>query len=432
MELRTLMQQEMHANPVLEETGDSPEENEEDWEREVEELRKQDEDWREYFAQSESASGRYSDEADKKRQFLFDSQVVQTTLHEHLLEQLHLATSDPELLRGGEQCIGSIDQDGFLRATPEEIAESAGVSPEDALNACALIQSFHPPGVGARDLTQCLLIQLAQRGLHESLEFQIVQHHLDSLGRNRIQEIARHFKVPPSRIQEARQLIAHLQPKPGLAFRPDEPQQVVQPEAVIFKHEGQWRVHLNADPVPRLRISPAYKELLSESHKDPKLKDYLRERIRAGKFLIKCIHQRQDTIASILHEVIEQQESFLENGPNELKPLTMSRVAQAVGVHETTVSRAVANKFIETPWGVLPMKYFFTSGYRTEDGSRLSNTSVKGAIHELIQQEDKAHPLSDTAIVNILKKRGIQLARRTVAKYRSELNILSSNLRREV
>lgn len=431
MELRALMQQEMQANPVLEDIAEAPEESDEEWDKELDEIRQHDEDWREYFTQSQGSNASYSSEAEKKRQFLFDSQIAQPSLSEHLLDQLLLSTDEESIQKAGEEIIGNIDDDGLLQSDVEEIAEATGLSRETVHSALELIQSFHPPGIAARDLKECLLIQLSLRGLKESIEYQIVEENLDLLGRKRFQELAKKYKVSGDRIREAASLIGGLQPKPGLAFSPDEPQNVVQPEASIFRHEGKWQVQLNADPVPRLRISPSYKDLLAESHKDINLKEYLRDRIRAGKFLIKCIHQRQETIEGILREVIEQQQDFLEEGPSKLKPLTMSRVAQAVGVHETTVSRAIANKYVNTPWGVIPMKYFFTSGYRTDDGSRMSNTSVKEAIQQLVGDENKSSPLSDTDIVSILKKQGIHLARRTVAKYRAELNILPSNLRRE-
>jgi RNA polymerase sigma-54 factor len=189
---------------------------------------------------------------------------------------------------------------------------------------------------------------------------------------------------------------------------------------------------MNHDPVPRLRINDTYKDLLGQSARDQNLRDYLKNKIRSGKFLIKCLHQRQETIENILKEVVKQQVDFLENGVSHLKPLTMNQVAQVVGVHETTVSRAIAGKYVQTPWGVLPIKFFFTSGYQTSGGETLANTSIKDAIADLVSREDRKAPLSDSDIVKILSERGIDLARRTVAKYRAELKILPSNLRREL
>lgn len=433
LELQSLIQQELVSNPVLEENQEKPEErndSDEDWDREVEQLRQQEEDWREYFSQSRTNYGE-SKEAQEKRQFLFDSQVEHTTLADHLTSQLGLYQLSKEVYRAGIEVIGNIDEDGFLQASTEEMAIAAQVSPENIVSATELIRTFDPPGVGAKDLNQALQIQLEQRGMPGSLEVDIVRDSLNELARKRYTEIARKYKVGQDRVQEAAHLISTLQPKPGARFAPDQPQNVVQAEAAFVKSNGQWVVQLNDESVPRLRISNTYKDLLGQTGKDNNVKDYLKERIRAAKFLIKCLHQRQQTIHDILMEIAHKQEGFLEEGISALKPLTMAQVAEVVGVHETTVSRAIANKYVSTPHGVLPIKYFFTSGYQTAEGTAMANTTVKEAISELIQREDKFKPLSDSDIVEILDEKGIKLARRTVAKYRGELNILPSNLRRE-
>lgn len=432
MELKAMIRQEMSANPVLEENELVPDSNEEEWDKELEELREIDQEWRDYFSQSQHSNSLRSEENEQRRQFLFDSQISQASLADILKEQLHLASSEPEILTAGNEIIGNIEPDGYLEASVEEIAASTALETDVIQTALDLIQSFHPPGVGARNLRECLLIQLEQRGMTSSTEYQVVDRSLDLLGRKKYQEITRKHRMTQERSQEVISNIRQLQPKPGLAYADSSPQNIVQAEAAIIKDEdGEWQVVLNSDPVPKLRISNIYKDLLSNSYHDSHLKHYLKEQIRSGKFLIKCMNQRQDTLESILKEVVKSQYDFLEKGPRFLKPLTMNRIAQSVGVHETTVSRASANKYIETPWGVLPMKYFFTSGYRTDDGSRMSNTSVKDTINELVLKENKSKPLSDSEIVATLKKDGINLARRTVAKYRAELNILPSNLRKE-
>ncbi|NJK92748.1 MAG: RNA polymerase factor sigma-54 [Blastochloris sp.] len=428
-ELQALLQQEMQTNPVLEEKTQEQETDDDEWESEVEELRQQDEDWKEYFSQSNRSHGS-SEEAQKKRDFLFESQIEQESLTDHLIGQLLLATSSEELAKAGEEIIGNLDEDGFLKASLEEIHIATGVPAEQIAAALQLVQSFHPPGIAARDLGETLLIQLQQRGRGDSLEAQIVSQDLDLLGRKRYAELARKYRVPPDRVMEAAAAIGQLQPRPGSAFAPQQNQNVVQAEASFIKSETEWQVLLNEEPVPRLKISDTYKDLLGQSLSDKNLKEYLRERIRAGKFMIKCLHQRQQTIENILKEIAKRQVDFLENGIGSLKPLTMSQVADAVGVHETTVSRAVANKYVHTPWGVLPMKFFFTSGYKTSEGETMSNTSIKDSINDLVSREDSSKPLSDSEIVDILEERGIKLARRTVAKYRAELNILPSNLRR--
>lgn len=241
MELRALMQQEMQANPVLEDIAEAPEDNDDDWDKEVDEIRQQDEEWREYFAQSQGSNGTYSSEAEKKRQFLFDSQIAQPSLSEHLLDQLLLSTESESIQIAGEEIIGNLNDDGFLSCSLDDIVEATEVELKTTESALELIQTFHPPGIGARDLKECLLIQLNRRGLNKSIEYQIVAESLDLLGRKRYQELARNYKVNVERIRDAATLIGRLQPKPGLAFSPDEPQNVVQPEASIFLHEGEWR-----------------------------------------------------------------------------------------------------------------------------------------------------------------------------------------------
>jgi len=430
LELRALVQQEMQSNPVLEEPHEEPTEQEEDWDHELDEMRRNDEDWRDYFSQT-SQQRRVSSDDQEKRQFFFDSLVEQESLADHLMGQMTLATESEEILRAGEEIIGNLDEKGFLKATLQEVANSSRTSLETTGQALSLIQTFHPPGIAARDLRETLLIQLKQKGKEGGLEWGIVSGCLDELGRKRFAEIAKKLENTVERVQEAANYISTLQPRPGAAFAPDQPQNVIQPEAAIVKSDdGKWIVQMNHDPVPRLRICDTYKDLLGKSEKDPNLRDYLKDKIRSGKFLIKCLHQRQDTIENILKEIVARQNDFLETGVSALKPLTMSQVAQVVGVHETTVSRAIANKYVQTPWGIFPIKFFFTYGYQTDGGQTMSNTSIKEAIGDLINREDRAKPLADSEIVKILGERGIPLARRTVAKYRTELRILPSNLRR--
>jgi RNA polymerase sigma-54 factor len=429
MELRSLVHQEMQSNPVLEESAPEPENDTEDWDSELEEARKQQEEWSEYFQQS-SSTGSYNPDAQKKRDFWFESQTEHRSLTEHLLEQLHLSITPPLLNETGEAIIGNLDDNGFLTLPLEEVAQASGVSIEKAEEALQLIQSFHPPGVAARDIRESLLIQLRQRGREDSLEHQIVDHHFELLGKKKIQDIAKKLKVDLQRVQEAADYIASLQPRPGALFSADNPHHIVQAEAAILKVDGEWVVQLNEDPIPRIRISNTYKDLLGQAHNDTQVRSYLRDRIRAGKFLIKCIHQRQDTVLKLLNELITRQRDFLEEGVSALKPMTMSQVSAAVGVHETTISRAVANKHVQTPWGLFPLKFFFTSGYRTASGQKMSNTSVKERIQELVAREDGRQPLSDADIVDILQEEGLKVARRTVAKYRMESNILPSHLRR--
>ena len=440
MELQSLVQQEIEINPVLEEAADEPKtESEaadaaetEDWDKQLEELRQKDEEWREYFSQSNTPSASYSAEAAERRQFLFDSQVEAPHLSDHVTRQLSLATSNAEMLRVGGEIIGNLDDAGFLKIPLVEIAQSVQVDYQVAQNTLSLIQTFDPVGVGARDLRECLLIQIERLGKSGELEAIMVSQYLNELGRKKYQDIARALKVPLERVQAAAQFIATLQPRPGSSFSSEDKQNIVQAELAIQKNGDDWIVVMNDDPVPRLRISDTYKDLLVNNGHDPGLREYLKEKIRAGKFLIKCLHQRQQTIFNIATEIVKRQRAFFDQGVAHLKPLTMNQVAEVVGVHETTVSRAIANKYVQTPYGLFDLKYFFTPGYQTASGEVMSNTSVKDAIKDLIDRESPTKPLSDQEIVKILGERGIPLARRTVAKYRAELGLLPSNLRRSM
>jgi RNA polymerase sigma-54 factor len=434
MELQSLVQQEIEINPVLEESPDEgkPETDAEDWDKQLKELRQKDEEWREYFSQNNTPAAPYNPEAAERRQFLFDSQVEAPHLSDHLLRQLTLTTSNQEMIRVGEEIIGNIDDAGFLKVPLVEVAQSARVEYQVAQDALDLIQTFDPVGVAARDLGECLLIQINRLGKSEEIEAMIVRHHLAELGRKKYQDIARALKAPLERVQAAAQFVATLQPRPGSCFSSDDRQNIVQAELSVQKVGGDWVVVMNDDPVPRLRISDAYKDLLVNNGHDAGLREYLKEKIRAGKFLIKCLHQRQTTIFNIATEIVKRQRAFFDEGVAHLKPLTMNQVAEVVGVHETTVSRAIANKYVQTPYGLFDLKYFFTPGYQTASGEVMSNTSVKDAIQDLISRESPTKPLSDQEIVKILSERGIPLARRTVAKYRSELGLLPSNLRRSM
>jgi RNA polymerase sigma-54 factor len=434
MELQSLVQQEIEINPVLEETQEEakPETDAEDWDKQIEELQKKDEEWREYFSQSNTPTASYNPEAAERRQFLFDSQVEAPHLSDHLLRQLTLATSNPEMIKIGEEIIGNLDDAGFLKIPLVEVSQSAQIDYAVAQKTLELIQTFDPVGVAARDLRECLLIQINRLGKSEELEAEMVSGFINELGRKKYQDIARALKVPLERVQAGAQFIATLQPRPGSSFSSDDKQNIVQAELAVQKSGDDWIVVMNDDPVPRLRISDTYKDLLVNNGHDAGLREYLKEKIRAGKFLIKCLHQRQQTIFNIATEIVKRQRAFFDQGVAHLKPLTMNQVAEVVGVHETTVSRAIANKYVKTPYGLFDLKYFFTPGYQTASGEVMSNTSVKDAIQDLIGRESSNKPLSDQEIVKILGERGIPLARRTVAKYRSELGLLPSNLRRSM
>lgn len=435
LELRHLVRQELEENPVLEDESvevsleEASTDSEDDaFDQEFAELSAMDQEWREYMAQSRLAAPK-RDDAEERHQFMLDSLVVPETLQEHLADQLHLSDAPPELRRVAELLIGNIDENGFLQVTLEDLCFDQGIPLPDLEAAKALVQSFDPVGVGAADLRECLLIQLERLGKRHSLEHRVVDQHLDDLAKRRYPLIARKLSVAPEQITRAAEFIATLDPKPGSRFTSGT-NTYITPDVVVEKSGSEWAVSLVNDQVPRLRISNSYKDLMAQAASGRDVRSYIREKIRAGKFLIRCIRQRQQTIETIAREIAARQSDFLERGPAHLHPMTMSQIAEVVGVHETTVSRAVSGKYLATPHGVFEMKYFFTTGYQTDSGEALSNTSVKKALAELVAAEDPKKPLSDEAIVAELKKAGVTIARRTVAKYRDELHILPSHMRK--
>ena len=589
LELKALVEQEMAQNPVLEESAEEPQtadKNEEegagegeapspsidpaeppadtqfdpatekpsdapvdDFQAEFEKLSQMDQEWRDHFAES-SAPTRSRQEDEEKRQFMFDSLVAGTSLQEDLLEQMRTSDLPEEKHPVAEMIIGNIDEMGYLKASVEELAASTSLPPEEILEVLRIIQTLHPPGVGARDLRECLMLQLERNNLTDTLEYQIIDQHFDALGKRRIPDLSKGTGADLDDVQEALARIARLNPRPGNDFLPENDIYVM-PEVFVTRspddhgtwlltgedildvakvvgalqnptqplaqflwnrfspeaqqtlrsvEEGSLRqqrralvvelnkllpgdsfyeaarssgvnlsaetedlsrsypqgedlvqfnrlllqdaypgwiarrpdyvVSTNNDHLPRLRISNTYKDLMAQADSSPEVRNYIRDKIRAGKFLIKSLHQRQQTILNIGKEIVKRQRKFMDKGVASLKSLTMAQVAEVVGVHETTVSRAVSGKYMQTPQGVFEMKYFFTSGLQTATGENMSNTSVKEMIDSIFKAEDTTKPLSDQEVVQMLKVKGIVIARRTVAKYRSELNILPSSLRK--
>ena len=423
----------MPEEPGADERNEVEPSADDNFKNEFEKLASLDEEWRDYMAQSASYPEGFRDskEAQDKRQFVFDSIPVQETLQQNLIGQLNQSLLSASDRKAAELIIGNIDDNGFLQSTPEEMALNSGIPKEDFEKMLALIQSFYPSGVGARDLRECLLIQLRRGGKERSLEYKIVSEHMEDLGKRRFPEIARRMGISVEDVQKAADNIARLNPRPGQVFAA-APQNYVLPDVMVEKVDGEYQVSSNNEQIPHLRISNLYKDIIASGNTQTSdVKDYVRDKIRSGKFLIRSIHQRQQTILNIAWQIVSRQRDFLEHGPSHLKPMTMGNVADAVGLHETTVSRAVSGKYMATPQGVFEMKYFFTSGYQTATGESLSNTSVKEAILDLVKHENGSAPLSDHEIVQILGERGIPIARRTVAKYRTELNILPSHMRRK-
>lgn len=474
LELKALVEQELQQNPVLEEVATTEEDQEDklardgdtsvighgdtqmiaqadpaepptdlkfdpatekqsnepvdDFQAEFEKLAQLDQEWRDHFSAS-ATPARSTAEDEEKRQFLFDSITTGTSLQEHLLEQVRMSELTDEQQSVAELIVGNIDDYGLLKATVEELSATTGIAAEKILEVLKVIQSFEPVGVGARDTRECLMLQLERQGRQESLEYRILRDHMDALAKRRVPEMARGTGADTDEVQEAMARIALLEPRPGRAFLPDNDQYVVA-EVFVVKSGDDYVVSTNNEQVPHLRISNTYKDLMSRPDTSSEEREYIRDKIRAGKFLIKSLHQRQQTILNIAREIVNRQREFMEKGIAGLKPMTMIQVAEVVGVHETTVSRAVSGKYIQTPQGVFEMKYFFTSGIQTASGQDMSNETVKEIIDAIFKAEDQTKPLSDQEVVLMLAEKGIVIARRTVAKYRSELNILPSNLRK--
>ena len=392
-------------------------------------LGKLDEDWRDHMASVGGAQPYTSEDAERRQHFL-DSLVSESSLQEHLMRQAEMSELSPPALEAIKHLVGSLDDRGFLTQLPPDVALQTGLPLEAVQQALAGLRTFDPPGIGARDLGDCLLAQLTAKGRGTSLAARMIRNHFELLTRRRIPELARKLAVDPDDVQHAIEEIGKLDPAPGRRFAEDN-NRIVVPDVTVERDGDEWKIHLNSDYIPRLRISSTYRDLIAKGTLSKEERDYLRERMRAGKFLIDSIEQRQRTIERITREIINAQKEFFDRGVSHLKPLTMTQIADVVGVHETTVSRAIANKYLRTPHGVFDFKYFFTPGYQAESGSAVSNTSVKEMIADLVNMEDPASPLSDQELVKKLQGKGITIARRTVAKYREELGILPSNLRRD-
>ncbi len=437
-ELRQMVEQELQQNPVLEmetaeisleDTQQEKDLNDDGFDEEFSRLSAMDDEWRDYMQQSASRSPRTSED-EEKRQFMFDSLTSPVTLQDHLIQQLSMSDCTKEVRKLAEMLIGSLDDRGFLQAPLGDLSLSLSIPLADLQAAAAIIQTFDPPGVGAEDLRDSLLIQLQRQGREHSLESRIIVSHLDDLARKRFPQLARKLSVPVSEISRAAEHIASLNPRPASAFATTT-QHYITADVQVERSNGRYQIVLNEEQLPRLRISNLYKDLMSDAHSREEVRGYIRDKIRSGKFLIRSIQQRQQTIQRIAEQIVARQQGFFDEGPSQLKPMNMSQVADAVGVHETTVSRAISGKYISTPHGVYELRYFFTSGVDTDSGEQVSNTSVKSTLADIVKGEDPAQPWSDEDLVQQLALHGIKLARRTVAKYREELSILPSHLRRQ-
>lgn len=431
LELSQILQQAIVTNPVLEVTTDEhPIETPEipDAEHDMETISELDDDFRELqITERKSAGSPLEDQ--QKIDHLYNSIVAPETLQQHLLSQLETSLLPPDVKQAGRHIIGQISDRGFLEQSIEDIANTSEIPLRALEKSLVAIQNFDPPGVGAASLSESLLIQLHKRGIHNSTETRIVENHLGDLARKRYPDIARKLGVTIDSVTQAAAVIASLTPDPGAEFDPTSNPHIA-PDVIIQKNkEGQWRATLTNENIPDIAISNAYKDLMASTH-DSEARTYLRNQIRDGKLIIRSLSQRQDTVLKLAQELIKRQRPYLEKGLRFLRPLTMNEVAEVIGVHPATISRAVAGKYVLTPHGLTELRAFFTSGYENQDGSQISNTSVRETIQNLIASEDPKKPFSDSKLVDLLKKENIKVARRTVAKYRDQLGILPSNLRK--
>ena len=435
------------VDEFLEEPGTQPEGKDSDKEQEIESdnqeeiqdldfsdefaiLKEMEEDLREHFeSEFEGEAKLGNTDAQDKRKFFFDSLTSEVSLQEHLLDQLKLTDISQGVRDASEYLIGSLDENGFLNSNLSDIALLSSMPLADLQEGLGTLQTFEPIGIASIDLQDCLIKQMDARGWEDTDQYRIVKDHFPLLVRRRVPELSRKLSQSTEVIHEAIEKISELDPAPGKRFSEDN-NQSISADATVEKVGDEWVISLNSDFIPRLKINRTYKELIAKGVLSSKEKEYVRNQMRAGKFLISSIDQRQNTIERITRKIIERQTGFFEEGSSKLRPMTMSEVADSIEVHETTVSRAIANKFVRTPHGTFPLKYFFTPGYSGKDGDSVSNTSVKEIIGSIIEQEDPSKPLSDRKIVDLLAEKEIKLARRTVAKYREELGISPTNLRR--
>ncbi|MBT3376680.1 MAG: RNA polymerase factor sigma-54 [Lentisphaerae bacterium] len=388
--------------------------------------------WRDYAPPKQYSGQGSSDEDQERRQFLFDSLIDEPGLQDVLQNQLRQADGLSEkAVKIAEQIIGSIDESGYLRTHISDIAITSDADLSEVKKMVNLVQSFEPAGIGARDLRECLMLQLDRNGEKGSLAYQVVDQHLEAVGRNQIPKVARALHTSSTQLYQALEDIRGLNPYPGSQVTPSPREDFVYPEVFIERdEEGNWVVRLNRDYSPRLRISPYYLKILEDPNYPRDAKSYIREKIGSSKLLLRAIDQRQSTIEQIAHSLLKFQNPFFEQGVSAMRPLVMNDVAEDIGVHETTVSRAIANKYVQTTHGLFPFRHFFSTGYTKDDGQELSSHSIKQRLQEYVNEEDTKKPLSDQKLAEMLKEDGLKVARRTVAKYREELDILPSHMRR--
>ena len=473
MELAEVVNQEMMENPILEELSETPEgENAAPAEAdaqatpdpESEQLRdeeafikpqaqeeqlvagKDDFNWESYVEEfnSSSSSAPSMREINDELPSFENVLTKTTTLEDHLAWQLSMASNLTDSERKlGELIVGNLSDDGYLNASLEDLAREAAMEFEDAEEVLKIVQNFDPLGVASRNLQECLAIQARFMNPRQALVEQIIEKHLSDLERKNYQAVSKALGVPLEKVIDATRLILEFEPKPGRSFHTSDTQYIT-PDIYVYKVGDEFVIVLNEDGMPKLRISPYYKNILAaaqggttatgaEKDKNKLTKEYVQEKLRSAVWLIRSIHNRQKTIYKVTDAIVKRQRDFFEKGVQHLKPMILKDVASDIGMHESTISRVTTNKFVHTPVGIFELKYFFNSSINAADGGdSLASEAVKEKIRQMIQKEDAKNPLSDQKIVELLRVENIDIARRTVAKYRDMLGILSSGKRRKV
>lgn len=445
LELEAAIRKELDENPVLEESHETPEATAQEASESSEaaetgntgaessDPRQNEEfEWESYFENQNKPPQNLLSQGEDVMNY---ENIISasTSLHEHLMWQMSLGGFNEDEQNLMSLLISYVEDDGYIKTPLEQIAQDEGVPPEELLEMIPFLQEFDPPGVGARDLQECLLIQAKhlEEDTHEVVH--LIKHHIKELEKKNYGAIAKAMNRPIEEIVEICKMILQMDPKPGLMYMPQDTQ-FVTPDVYVYKVGDQYVVSLNEDGLPRLRISNLYRSLLKEDAAGgtAKTQAYIQDKLRSAVWLIKSIHQRQRTIYKVTESIVRYQGDFFEKGPAFIRPMILRDIANDIGMHESTVSRVTTNKYVHTPRGIFELKYFFNSGINKTDGDSLASESVKLKIKALISAEDVKDPLSDQKIVELLEKDGIQIARRTVAKYREMLRILPSSKRKKI
>ena len=443
LELLETITQEMETNPLLDEQsgdetddermfeGDAKESEEQSTpEVVIEEKVTEDMDWETYLAEYNTGWAETPYEGGRELPTFENINANKTSLHSHLMWQLNLSNLDDSQRTIGVHIIGNIDDDGYLKISIDELSQVTGISDEEVNDVLKIIQTFDPVGVAARDTQECLLIQAGFQNLEGTLVEDIIRHHMSNLENKRYDRIARSLSISTQDVLSAIAIITNFEPKPGRRYNDDETI-YISPDIYVFKVGDDYEIVLNEDGMPKLRINNYYKEILSSGDTiGSGTREYIQEKLKSAAWLIKSIHQRQRTIYKVTESIVQFQRNFFDKGVTHLKPLVLRDVAEHIQMHESTISRVTTNKYVHTPQGVFELKYFFNSAINSMEGESVASESVKEHIRNIIKSENKKKPFSDQEVAEILKNHNIDVARRTVAKYRETLGILPSRKRR--